>query len=48
MLPDGEEKQQAQENLEITLRYGTLYDCRRKYLLKYFNEDYEQDNCEKL
>jgi len=45
MLPDGEEKQQAQDNLEQTLRYGTLSSCRRKYLLKYFNEDYPEINC---
>jgi ATP-dependent DNA helicase RecQ len=45
MLPDGEEKQQAQDNLEQTLQYGTLPTCRRKFLLKYFNEDYSEENC---
>jgi len=45
MLPDGEEKQQAQDNLSQTLTYGTLTTCRRKFLLKYFNEDYPEENC---
>lgn len=45
MLPDGEEKDQAQDNLAQTLTYGTLTQCRRKFLLSYFNEDYAADNC---
>ncbi|MDC1205338.1 ATP-dependent DNA helicase [Candidatus Pacebacteria bacterium] len=45
MLPDGEEKQQARDNLEQTLQYGTLSSCRRKFLLGYFNEDYSELNC---
>jgi ATP-dependent DNA helicase RecQ len=45
MIPAGEEKEQAQANLDQTLEYGTLADCRRKFLLGYFNEDYAAANC---
>jgi ATP-dependent DNA helicase RecQ len=45
MIPAGEEKAQAQANLDQTLEYGTLTNCRRKFLLQYFNEDYTEDNC---
>lgn len=45
MISDEDEKQQAQDNLDQTLTYGTLTDCRRKFLLKYFNEDYPESNC---
>lgn len=45
MIPDGEEKQQAQDNLDQALQYGTLSSCRRKFLLGYFNEDYSEANC---
>ncbi|MFT7507169.1 MAG: ATP-dependent DNA helicase RecQ [Acidimicrobiales bacterium] len=45
MIPEGEEKQQAQDNLDQSMQYGTLPSCRRKFLLRYFNEDYTQENC---
>jgi ATP-dependent DNA helicase RecQ len=32
-LPDGEEKQQAQANLEQSVQYGRLSWCRRKFLV---------------
>lgn len=44
-IPEGEEKQQAQNNLDQALQYGTLATCRRKFLLSYFNEDYKKENC---
>jgi len=44
-ISDPEEKQQAQNNLNQTLQYGTLASCRRKFLLGYFNEDYPESNC---
>lgn len=44
-LRDGEEKEQAQANLEQAMQYGTLNTCRRKFLLSYFNEDYTETNC---
>jgi len=45
MIPEGEEKQQAQDNLDQALQYGLLPTCRRRFLLKYFNEDYTESNC---
>ena len=44
-IQDDDEKKQAQDNLNQTLRYGTLTSCRRKFLLSYFNEDYQESNC---
>jgi len=40
-----EEKRKSQENLEQVLRYGNLHACRRRFLLRYFNEDYIEVNC---
>ncbi|MFT5037208.1 MAG: ATP-dependent DNA helicase RecQ [Candidatus Azotimanducaceae bacterium] len=45
MIKDDEEKEQAQHNLDQTVEYGNLTACRRKFLLAYFNEDYEESNC---
>jgi ATP-dependent DNA helicase RecQ len=45
MIPAGEEKVQAQDNLDQALQYGTLRTCRRKFLLGYFNEEYSETNC---
>lgn len=44
-IPEGEEKQQAQNNLDQALEYGRLTTCRRKFLLGYFNENYVETNC---
>jgi ATP-dependent DNA helicase RecQ len=44
-IQDDDEKKQAQDNINQTLRYGTLTSCRRKFLLSYFNEDYREPNC---
>ncbi len=44
-ISDEEEKQQVQENLNQVLSYGNLKDCRRKFLLRYFNEDYQEASC---
>ncbi len=44
-LREGEEKEQAQHNLDLSVAYGTLQGCRRKFLLEYFNEAYEIGNC---
>jgi len=44
-ISDFEEKMQAQENLDQAMQYGTLSTCRRKFLLSYFDEDYEEANC---
>lgn len=45
MIKDQEEKRQAQDNLDQALQYGRLTSCRRKFLLRYFNEDYTEANC---
>src|SRR3989338_3256367 len=39
------EQQKAQENLDHILRYGNIRGCRRKFLLRYFGEDYDKNNC---
>jgi ATP-dependent DNA helicase RecQ len=44
-IRDEAEQKNAQENLSQVVRYGSLYTCRRKFLLRYFNEDYTQFNC---
>lgn len=44
-ITDEEEKQQVQENLNHVLNYGDLTSCRRKFLLRYFNEEYQEVNC---
>jgi ATP-dependent DNA helicase RecQ len=44
-LRDGEEKDQAQQNLDQSVEYGELRGCRRKFLLGYFNEHYAETNC---
>lgn len=44
-MADSDEKMHVQNNLNQSVEYGTLTTCRRKFLLKYFNEDYEIENC---
>ncbi|MEI7709742.1 MAG: RecQ family ATP-dependent DNA helicase [bacterium] len=44
-MTDKIEQKNAQENLDQVLQYGNLYRCRRKFLLRYFNENYMQLNC---
>ncbi len=44
-ISDEEEKQQAQDNLDQAVQYGTLTSCRRKFLLGYFDEEYSKKNC---
>jgi ATP-dependent DNA helicase RecQ len=44
-IKDDDERQKAQENLSQVLYYGDLRSCRRKFLLKYFNENYQSENC---
>ncbi len=44
-ISDEAEKQQVQDNLNQVLSYGNLKDCRRKFLLRYFNEDYSEVSC---
>jgi len=45
-MSDKNEQKKSQEKLDDVLSYGNLYGCRRRFLLRYFNEDYKQTNCE--
>jgi ATP-dependent DNA helicase RecQ len=44
-ISDEEEQHQARHNLNQSVQYGKLTSCRRKFLLRYFNEEYSEDNC---
>ncbi len=44
-MAESDDKIQVQNNLDQSVQYGTLTSCRRKFLLKYFNEEYTPDNC---
>jgi len=44
-IQDEAEQRNAQENLNQVIKYGNLYTCRRKFLLRYFDEDYVKFNC---
>jgi len=44
-LPDPAEQRKAREKLEQVLQYGYWRGCRRRFLLKYFNEEYPLENC---
>lgn len=44
-MADGTEQKKAQEKLDYVLQYGNLQSCRRRFLLRYFNEVYNKNNC---
>lgn len=44
-MADGIEQQKAAEKLEQVIAYGNINECRRRFLLRYFNEDYRETNC---
>lgn len=44
-IADVAEQKKTQENLEQILSYGNHRGCRRRFLLRYFNEAYGQTNC---
>jgi len=44
-IDDRAEQKKAREKLADVLRYGDLSSCRRVFLLRYFNEQYDQDQC---
>ena len=44
-IRDEDEKFQTEQNLAQVVSYGDLRTCRRKFLLRYFNEEYTLINC---
>lgn len=44
-MADETEQKKAQEKLDYVLQYGNLRGCRRRFLLCYFNEIYNKNNC---
>ncbi len=44
-IEDPEERQRARVKLDEIVRYCGLTSCRRKYLLNYFGESFENQNC---
>lgn len=46
MIEDPEQQRMSRSNLEQMVRYGELRSCRRKFLLSYFHETVEDDNCQ--
>ena len=44
-IEDPEERQRARVKLDEIVRYCGLTSCRRKYLLNYFGESFENHNC---
>jgi len=45
-ISDEEEKRRAEEKLEQVISYGNWAGCRRRFLLRYFNENYAERSCE--
>jgi len=45
-MNSAEEQRAAQEKLEQVISYGNHAGCRRRFLLRYFDEAYEPDTCE--
>lgn len=44
-IADKMEREKAEKKLEHVLTYGNLFGCRRRFLLRYFDERYEKNNC---
>ena len=44
-MENEEERRNAQDKLTRVIEFCDLQTCRRKYLLAYFGEDWQQDNC---
>jgi len=44
-MEDGGEKENAREKLAQMIEFCQLHTCQRKFLLEYFGEKWEQENC---
>lgn len=44
-MANPKERAKAEEKLEQVIRFCQLQSCRRGYLLRYFGENWEQENC---
>ncbi len=45
-IEDAVERKNAESRLEKMAHYGTATTCRRRLLLEYFGEDWQQENCD--
>jgi ATP-dependent DNA helicase RecQ len=45
-IADEAEQNRAWEKLETVLNYGNLNQCRHRFLLNYFGEEYPKENCQ--
>ena len=44
-IKDNEEKTRKQEKLKEMIDYSENFDCKRKYILDYFGEEYNNEKC---
>jgi ATP-dependent DNA helicase RecQ len=44
-MPDARERDRARAQLELMVHYAEGAECRRKYLLKYFGEEFGEESC---
>ena len=44
-MQDLDERRKAEEKLAHVIAYGNNAGCRRRFLLRYFDEDYREKNC---
>ena len=44
-IQDDTERRNAREKLDRIVDYAQLPTCRRWYLLEYFGEEWEEENC---
>jgi ATP-dependent DNA helicase RecQ len=44
-IADEAEQAQVRQNLDQSVQYGNLKSCRRRFLLRYFNEEYQEASC---
>lgn len=45
MMESPQEQTRARKQIQDVVSYGDLKTCRRSYLLEYFGEEYQRDNC---